>query len=520
MKNIYNFYASEFLLYFISSLSWLMLFMMFGYVYIIVETDYDKRFVSEVFVVFELLSSVGLVLLIRFVFYKHNVCMLRKINNIVGTSNFSFNGVAKENNYSQDLYGFNEAVDRIEYMLKEHINNENSLRESDAYNKILFEGSRLALVVLDPKTQKFTDCNSAALAIYGFDNKESFLGLTPANLAPKFQYDGIDSNAAASRYIEGALNHGAQRFEWLQKKPNGEVWDAKVHLMAFLYRGEVLLQFSVEDITERKKIDRAFKTYQDDLEKLVAERTKELHAAKEAAEVANKIKTLFLGNISHEIRTPVTTIVGVGRILQRGNYDDRFLELISVILKSSGNLIKVLDDIILMSRIESGDFIINKSDFSTKKLLVNVVNKTKKDAYENGLSLSFEIDDCFPMFSGDEENITRALLNYVRNAIKFTASGSVKIRSMVVSETEINALVRFEVDDTGIGVNSNDMARLFQLFEQLDGSLTRRYSGTGLGLVITKRLAQMMGGDAGCISTPGVGSQFWFTVLLEKISAH
>lgn len=358
------------------------------------------------------------------------------------------------------------------------------------------------------------------MAIYGFDNKESFLGLTPGNLSPKFQYEGIDSTTAATRYIQGALTQGAQIFEWLHKKPNGELWDAKVHLMTFIYRGEVLLQFSVEDITERNKIDKAFKIYRDDLEKLVAERTKELLAAKEAAEIANKIKTLFLGNVSHEIRTPVTTIVGVARILRRGNCDDKFLELISVILKSSENLIKVLDDIVVMSRIESGDFSIIKTEFSPKNLLINVVDQIDRDASEKGLGLSFEINDCLPRFYGDEKNITRALLNYVRNAIKFTISGSVTIRSKVVFETEINALLRFEVDDTGVGVHPNDMARLFQVFEQLDGSLTRRYGGTGLGLVITKRLAQMMGGDAGCISTPGVGSLFWFTVLLDKISVH
>ena len=221
--------------------------------------------------------------------------------------------------------------------------------------------------------------------------------------------------------------------------------------------------------------------------------------------------------MSHEIRTPMNGIVGMAHLLRREGVTPNQAKRLDTIDASAQHLLAIINDILDISKIEAGKFLLEEAPVVVNSLLANVASILSERARAKGLHLLIESEHLPHNLVGDPMRLQQALLNYVSNAIKFTEAGSVTLRAHKLAETSEELKLRFEVRDSGIGIAPEAMSRLFTAFEQADSSMTRKYGGTGLGLVITKRLAEMMGGEAGAESTPGVGSTFWFTATLKKM---
>lgn len=273
---------------------------------------------------------------------------------------------------------------------------------------------------------------------------------------------------------------------------------------------------SARNITERKQVEAELEQHRHHLEDLVASRTVELARAKEAAEAASRAKSAFLANMSHEIRTPMDVILGMAHLLRRGGVTPVQADQLDKIEAATNHLLTTINDILDISKIEAGKFILVEAPVDVDGLLGNVHSILSECAKAKGLSMHVDSTNFPPRLYGDPIHLQQAILNYVTNAIKFTDKGSVTLRALTQEETTDSLVIRFEVEDTGIGIFPETLPRLFKAFEQADNSTTRNHGGTGLGLAITRRLAELMGGKAGVESAPGFGSTFWFSARLKK----
>ena len=245
----------------------------------------------------------------------------------------------------------------------------------------------------------------------------------------------------------------------------------------------------------------------------------DLAEAKAAAEAASIAKSAFLANMSHEIRTPMNAIIGMANLLRRSGVTAVQAEQLDKIDTAADHLLGIINDILDISKIEAGKFMLDEGPLDIEAVLANVTAILSERAQVKGIGMRVELDPVPAHLVGDATRLQQALLNYANNAIKFTEHGAVTLRVRLIEETAEEVVVRFEVADTGVGVPADAVDRLFNAFEQADSSTTRKYGGTGLGLAITRRLAEMMGGAAGAESQFGKGSTFWFTARLRRGAA-
>ncbi|HQS57064.1 MAG: hypothetical protein B7Y56_01155 [Gallionellales bacterium 35-53-114] len=287
--------------------------------------------------------------------------------------------------------------------------------------------------------------------------------------------------------------------EVVGQRKDGSFFPAELKTGEVVLGGSSTYIVSVRDITERKDSEA------------------QLTHAMEVAEAANLAKSAFLSNMSHEIRTPMNSIIGMSQLALKTHLNARQHDYLTKIDYSAHHLLDLINDILDFSKIEANKLELETLDFSLDTVFKNLSGQLAHSASGKGLLLKFDLDQRLSVpLRGDPLRLTQVLLNYVGNAIKFTNRGEIVVRARVLEEGDDYFQVRLEVQDTGIGLNPEQIEKLFQAFHQADTSTTRRYGGTGLGLVISKQLAELMGGAVGVESNPGEGSTFWFTARLDK----
>ena len=260
--------------------------------------------------------------------------------------------------------------------------------------------------------------------------------------------------------------------------------------------------------TLRQAID-GFTNIQDHLTELVEEKS---------AETANRAKSTFLANMSHELRTPMNAILGFTHLLLKKIDDPDLLAKLVKIDVAAKQLLNLLNDILDLSKIEAKGFTLEHKPFNFSEVVDTFKSIVGEQAAAKRLALRLQIDPRLTRtpLVGDPLRLKEIFINLVGNAVKFTDTGSITLACRIENETETDCLLRFEVRDTGIGMTEEQQARIFNAFEQADGSTSRKYKGTGLGLTITQRIVQLMGGETGVTSSPGAGSTFWLTCRLGK----
>ena len=250
--------------------------------------------------------------------------------------------------------------------------------------------------------------------------------------------------------------------------------------------------------------------------KQIVDRDRRLQHMVEQSQQASQAKSAFLANMSHELRTPMNAIMGMSGLARRKATDPVLIDQLGKIGDASQHLLSVINDILDLSKIEAGKLEIEEAGVRIENILANVGDMLGERARAKGLELVADARPLPPNLRGDPTRLQQALLNYATNAVKFTERGRIVLRVAPGEESESFVLLRFEVQDTGMGIAPEVQLRLFASFEQADSSISRLHGGTGLGLAITRKLAQLMGGDAGVHSVLGEGSTFWFTARLAK----
>lgn len=402
---------------------------------------------------------------------------------------------------------------------------EEKLSESETFRKQVFNSSRLPIIVMDSNTYKYIDCNQAAIKIYDYNSIEEVLGLTPMDVSAPIQYDGTPSSEKAIYYINKAKEEGSIVFEWQHQRPDGVFWDAEVHLLSFSASNKQLLQFSLVDITERKRAEEELINYRNHLEELVKLKTQELKAAND--ELFNKIekqkeyelilhkslekeqelsemKSRFISTTSHEFRTPLTAVRSSAEMIKKFGQkwnDEKKNEHLNRIITSVEYLTILLDDILILSRAESGKISFNPSKIDINSFAKECLTDVKAFFTEKH-QLKYICKLKQKEFILDPKLMKFIFSNLLSNAAKYSPDGG-KIELNITKEKKD---LKIEVSDEGIGILKEDFNKVFDSFYRTkQGEI---FAGNGLGLAIVKRAVELHNGEIKLESELGKGTKF------------
>ncbi len=368
-------------------------------------------------------------------------------------------------------------------------------------------------VMITDAEERIEYVNEAFLNNSGYQRDEA-MGRRPGALlgsgkTPQASYIALKRAITSGQTWQG---------EFINRRKDGrEYIEAAVVVPLRRHDGKVTHYVSMQrDVTDQKRLIRELDSHRNHLETLVASRTAELGAARQRADAASLAKSTFLANMSHEIRTPMNAIIGLTHLLRSAEPTPEQALRLSKIDLAATHLMTVINDILDISKIEAGKLVLEHENFTLSAVIDHVLSLIGDTARSKGLAVEIDRDDVPLWLRGDATRLRQALLNYASNAVKFTQSGKVTLRAALVEDGGDTLLVRFEVQDSGIGIDPERIPSLFEAFVQADTSTTRNYGGTGLGLAITRQLAELMGGQAGAQSTLGRGSTFWFTARVGR----
>ncbi|MCX8087581.1 MAG: ATP-binding protein [Rhodocyclaceae bacterium] len=403
----------------------------------------------------------------------------------------------------------------LSYTQRRELQHVQALRESEKRFLATFEQAAVGIAHVAPDG-RWLRVNRRLCEIVGYAPDE----LLTKTFQDITHPDDLEADLAqVHRMLAREIERYAMEKRYI-RKDGSEVWILLTMALVWQEDGAPDYFISViEDINEKKQLTLELESYRKHLEELVKARTAELDIARRKAEAANEAKSAFLANMSHEIRTPLNAIVGLAHLLRRDSSDPAERDRLDKIVNASNHLLELINDILDLSRIEAGRLALDIGDFNLVQLIDNLVSLTTPRVAERGLEFVLDIDPALTpatFLRGDSLRLRQILLNYLANAIKFTERGRITLRVRQLSADDAQVRLRFEVEDTGIGIAPEKLPSLFEPFEQADASITRRYGGTGLGLAINRRLAELMGGRLGVESTLGVGSCFWFEVSLLR----
>ncbi|HQU87846.1 MAG TPA: ATP-binding protein [Denitromonas sp.] len=414
--------------------------------------------------------------------------------------------------------GFNELLDALDARSA----SENELRLRESQLRANLENTPNVAVQWYDENGRVNYWNPASQSLFGPGSDEA-TGKTRDQLV-----DTLDESPAFADILKDVRTsqHAYGPYEARFQTRDGRRGWILSTVFAIPMHGERVGYVAMDvDITERKAAEEAQKHLNAELEDRVRKRTldleiknTELSQARDLAETANRAKSAFLANMSHELRTPMNAIVGMSGLVLRHTEDPTLKTRLQKIDGASKHLLNVISDILDISKIEAESLKLEEIDFTVSEVLENTLGLVSHKAADKGLSLHCQLSPGVSSLAlnGDPLRLGQILLNFLSNSLKFTETGSITLRAEVLETHRENVLLRWEVQDTGIGIAPESQKRLFTAFEQADGSMTRKYGGTGLGLAISKRLVEAMGGKIGLSSTPGSGSIFWFTTPFKR----
>jgi PAS domain S-box-containing protein len=406
------------------------------------------------------------------------------------------------------------AVQVILHDLSDRKHSAARLRNSELRYKRLFDNV-LEGVYQSSVDGRIISANPALVEMLGFDSE---VELATVDVGGMLYADPLERRLMLDRLDrEGVLRNA----ELTLRRRDGALITVLDNCRAVRdeHGGVAHYEGTLTDITDRKKAEQELVRHARDLEearrRLIAQ-SKDLIRARDEALQAARVKSEFLGNISHEVRTPMNAVIGMTRLLLDTSLDSEQRENAECILEAADYLLEVLNDILDLSRLESSKPLLSEQRFQLRSVIQDVLRSLAKQAEDKSLDLACLVQNSVPdALYGDPARLRRVLSHIVGNAIKFTEHGQVLVQAGQLESGPAEVTVRFEVSDTGIGIPTEALGRIFETFSQVDGSASRRYGGTGLGLALSKKLVERMGGVIGVSSREGEGSMFWFTLRLR-----